>query len=164
MCACSLMSDSVTPWTVVRQAPLSMGFSRQEYCSGLPSPLPGDLPNPGIEPKSPASPALAVSCIGRQILTTAPPGNALRQERSKPSAGAPPLPLDGWRQRGSQFPPLPALLIQSAVLQSQGQVSLVVKECEGLKNSIPLSWKEGHGRRSRGAGGSQFSQVTLHLL
>ena len=44
----------VTPWTVARQAPLSMGFSRQEYWSGLPFPSPGDLPNPGIEPGSPA--------------------------------------------------------------------------------------------------------------
>ena len=44
----------VTPWTVAHQAPLSMGFSRQEYWSGLPFPSPGDLPNPGVEPKSPA--------------------------------------------------------------------------------------------------------------
>ena len=44
----------VTPWTVVFQAPLSMGFSRQEYWSGLPFPSPGDLPDPGIEPRSPA--------------------------------------------------------------------------------------------------------------
>ena len=43
-----------TPWTVTCQAPLSMGFSRQEYWSGLPFPSPGDLPNPGIEPRSPA--------------------------------------------------------------------------------------------------------------
>ena len=43
-----------TPWTIAHQAPLSMGFSRQEYWSGLPFPSPGDLPNPGIEPKSPA--------------------------------------------------------------------------------------------------------------
>ena len=42
----------VTPWTV--QVPLSMGFSRQEYWNGLPFPFPGDLPNPGIEPGSPA--------------------------------------------------------------------------------------------------------------
>ena len=42
-----------TPWTVAYQAPLSMGFSRQEYWSGLPFPSPGDLPNPGIEPGSP---------------------------------------------------------------------------------------------------------------
>ena len=45
------MSDSfATPWTVARQAPLSMGFPRQEYWSGLPFPSPGDLPDPEIEP------------------------------------------------------------------------------------------------------------------
>ena len=43
-----------TPWTVAHQAPLSMGFSRQEYWSGLPFPSPGNLPYPGIEPRSPA--------------------------------------------------------------------------------------------------------------
>ena len=42
------------PWTVACQAPLSMGFSRQEYWSGLPFPFPGDFPDPGIEPGSPA--------------------------------------------------------------------------------------------------------------
>ena len=49
----------VTPWTVAYQAPLSVGFSRQEYWSGLPCPPPEDLPNPGIEPMSLMSPALA---------------------------------------------------------------------------------------------------------
>ena len=49
------MSDSfVTPWTVAHQTPLSMGFPRQEYWSGLPFPSSGDLPDPGIEPMSPA--------------------------------------------------------------------------------------------------------------
>ena len=43
----------MTPWTITHQAPLSMGFSRQEYWSGLPFPSPGDLPNMGIEPVSP---------------------------------------------------------------------------------------------------------------
>ena len=43
----------VTPWTVAYQVPPSMGFSRQEYWSGLPFPSPGDLPDPGIEPRSP---------------------------------------------------------------------------------------------------------------
>ena len=47
------VSDSATPWIVARQAPLSMGFSRQEYWSVLPCPSPGDLPDPGIEPRSP---------------------------------------------------------------------------------------------------------------
>ena len=49
----------VTPWTVAHQAPLSMGFSRQECWSGLPYPPPGDLPDPGIESASLMSPALA---------------------------------------------------------------------------------------------------------
>ena len=47
------------PWTIACQAPLFMEFSRQEYQSGLPFPPPGDLPNPGIEPRPFASPALA---------------------------------------------------------------------------------------------------------
>ena len=52
----------LTPWTVARQTHLSMGFSRQEYCSGLPFPPPADLLGPGIEPES------AASCTGRWIL------------------------------------------------------------------------------------------------
>ena len=64
VCVCVCLF--VTPWTVTRQASLSMGFSRQEQWSGLPCPPPGDLPNPGIEP---ASPALAVG-----FFTTVPPG------------------------------------------------------------------------------------------
>ena len=55
-----------TPWTVARQAPLSMGFSRQEYWSGLPFPSPGDLPNPGIKPGSPA--------LQADTLSSEPPG------------------------------------------------------------------------------------------
>ena len=55
-----------TPWTVAYQAPPSMGFFRQEYWSGLPFPPPGDLPDPGIEPRSPEFQADA--------LTSEPPG------------------------------------------------------------------------------------------
>ena len=50
----SVMPDSATPWTIAHQGPLSMGFSRQEYWSRLPLPSPRDLPDPGIEPGSPA--------------------------------------------------------------------------------------------------------------
>ena len=49
-----IMESYANPWTVAYQAPPSMGFSRQEYWSGLPFPSPGDLPDPGIEPWSPA--------------------------------------------------------------------------------------------------------------
>ena len=56
----------VTLWTVALQAPLSVGFSKQKYWNGLPFPSPGDLPNPGIEPGSPALPA--------DTLSSEPPG------------------------------------------------------------------------------------------
>ena len=58
VCVCVLSWGRLfeTPWTVARQAPLSMGFSRPEYWGGLPSP--GALPHPGMEPESPVSPAL----------------------------------------------------------------------------------------------------------
>ena len=56
-CVCSVVSDSATFWTVARQLPLSMRLSKQEYWSGLPFPPPGDLPDPEIEPMSPALPA-----------------------------------------------------------------------------------------------------------
>ena len=59
----SVMSGSATPRTVARQAPLSMGFSRQEHWSGVPCPPPGDLRDPGLTPA-----ALKVSCVGRQAL------------------------------------------------------------------------------------------------
>ena len=55
-----------TPWTVAYQASPSMGFSRQEYWSGLPFPSPGDLPDPGIEPGSPA--------LQADTLPSEPPG------------------------------------------------------------------------------------------
>ena len=52
--SCSVMSNSAIPWTVAHQAPLSMGILQAEYWSGLPWLPPGDLPNPGIKPRSPA--------------------------------------------------------------------------------------------------------------
>ena len=58
-----------TLWTIALQAPLSMGFSRQEYWSELPCPPPGDLPDLGLEPVTPASPALQAGS-----LPTEPPG------------------------------------------------------------------------------------------
>ena len=66
VCALSHVQHFATPWTVAHQAPLSTGFSRQEYWSRLPFSSPGDLPDPGIEPRSPTSRADA--------LTSEPPG------------------------------------------------------------------------------------------
>ena len=59
----SLVGLFATPWTVAHQFPLFMGFSGQEYWSGLPFPPPGDLPHPGIEPVSPVSPALQADSL-----------------------------------------------------------------------------------------------------
>ena len=69
MCVCSVVSDSLRPHElyVACQAPLSMGFSRQEYWSELPFPISGHLPNPGIEPTSLVSPALE----GKFFITSA---------------------------------------------------------------------------------------------
>ena len=71
-CSCLVLSNSsVTPRTIAHQAPLSVGFSRQEYWRGLPFPFPGDLPNPGIELTSPALPvdSLLLSHQGSLKLT-----------------------------------------------------------------------------------------------
>ena len=67
------------PWTVAHQAPLSMGFSRQEYWSELPFPSPGDLPDPGIEPRSPT--------LQADALTSAPPGKPLVRAKCLVGAG-----------------------------------------------------------------------------
>jgi len=66
----------MTPWTAAYQAPLSMGFFWQEYWSGLPFPSPGDLPDPGIEPRSPTLQADALTskppekppCLNRAVV------------------------------------------------------------------------------------------------
>ena len=75
------MSDSVTPWTVALQAPLSMGFSRQECWSGLPFPSPGDPPNSGIE---------SGSALQADSLLCEPPGpshNKSREVLFEPNQG-----------------------------------------------------------------------------
>ena len=88
MCVCvhSILSNSLQPHGIVaHQASLSMGFSRQEYWSGLPCPPPGDLPDPGNEPISPASPALA----GR-FLTADPLGKLINNQNLSPHSSG------GW--------------------------------------------------------------------
>ena len=75
---CSVTSDSATLCAIARQAPLSMGFFRQEYWSGLPFPPPGNLHDPGIEPSSLASLALA----GR-FFTTEPLGKPIKISKKR---------------------------------------------------------------------------------
>ena len=69
----SLIRLFATPWTVAHQAPPSTEFSRQEHWSGLPFPSPGDLPDPGIEPRSPA--------LQADTLPSEPPGNPTTYNR-----------------------------------------------------------------------------------
>ena len=86
-----------TPWIVAHQAPLSMGFSRQQYWSRLPCPSPGDLYNPGIEPASPVAPALA----GR-FLPLAPPAELNFKMETAQFLGS--CPRNWWRLPSRQGP------------------------------------------------------------
>ena len=88
MCLCaqsfSYVQLFVTPWTVAQQAPLSMGFSKQWYWSGLPFPSPGDLPDPGIEPGSPALQAdsLPTKLQGKPSFDHRPAVNSLKKKKT----------------------------------------------------------------------------------
>jgi len=123
VCACVLSRVQlfVTTWTVAHQAPLSMGFPRQERWSGLPCPPPRDLPDPGVEPASLLSPALA----GRFFTTSAPRSPSL---------------LDRWYSSGLQSSLLPVLLCWSG-LASNGFSSL----CRSSQNQAAP--KPGRARR-----------------
>ena len=111
----------VTPWTVTHQAPLSMGFSRQEYWSGLPFLPPGDLPNPGIEPMSPA--------LAGRLFTTEPPGN--------PSLQGSPYKLSFVSiilQPGVQ------LVTEQSLFTDCRSLSQIVGPFSHLPRSSPSSW------------------------
>ena len=112
MCACVFSHRQlfVTPWTVVQQAPLSVGFPRQEYWSGLPFPPPGDLFHPGIEFMPPGSPTLAgrffTSWAIREALTKSPKSTfhlcsacpSYSSYRSDPSLPTSKLYVYGWER------------------------------------------------------------------
>ena len=74
------MSNSVTLWTMARHSPMSVGFSRQEYWSGLPFPSPGDLLDPGIEPRSPV---MQADSLVFEPLQGAGAGGAAQMVKSK---------------------------------------------------------------------------------
>ena len=95
---CVTVAQSCPPlcnlWTMARQAPLSVGFPRQEYWSGLPFPPPGDLPDPGIEPRPPA--------LKANSLLSVPPQKQWRQIMDKKIQKTPktrPLLLMSWEQK-----------------------------------------------------------------
>ena len=119
-----------TPWTVAHQAPLSMGFSRREYWSGLPCPPPGDLPYPGMEPTSLTFPTLAGG-----LFTTSTPWEG-------PVGGA------------AEWPPPPACLSKHSPTHTQHSsapycpsgrercrlVEPVLTALPGRSTKKPLSW------------------------
>ena len=140
MFSCSVMSYCATPRTVARQAPLSTGFSRQEYWSGLPGPSPGALPDPGTEP---TAPALAGGCF-----STEPSG--------KPSILAWRIP---WAVRGHRdlntterlsltLPPLGSKVLLnpcSAAWQAIKSQLLVSSVISGLGLVLLPRWGDGLG-------------------
>ena len=86
---------SVTTWTVAHQSPLCMGFSRQEYCNGLPCPSPGDLPNLGIEP---GSPTLQADSLATKLQGKIYKGVLALPKRCSTQLGLPEAHRSGWSQ------------------------------------------------------------------
>ena len=161
-----------TPWTVAHQAPLSMGFSRQEYWSGLPCPSPGDLSDPGIK-----STSLMSTCIGRwfcffSFLPLVPPGKPLEAPCQGPnSLGILCQPVSGgWRETRQEgeakyssqalFPPFSPqtakqvsgiqLILNTCLLIDlwnitcglSGAIGHINKECLGQGNQCTQEWNQ----------------------
>ena len=124
-----------TPWTVARQAPLSMGFSRQEYWSGWPFPSPGDLPDPGIEPRSPA--------LQADALTSGPPGKPSTAAKSRQSCPTLCDPMDGgpsgsrpWDSPGKHTGVGCHFLLQCMKVKSEREVA---QSCPTLRDPMDCS-------------------------
>ena len=120
----------VTPGIVAHQAPLSMGFPRQEYWNRLPFSPPGDLPNPGIEPGSLASPALAGGFFTTSPTWTGSTSLEERQHTHLPLA-FPPTPLTGLKAPASS----PALVLTVGVQQKQHILERIF-----LPHCLPRDW------------------------
>ena len=121
-----------TPWTVAYQASPSMGFSGQEYWSGLPFPFPGDLPDPGIEPRSPA--------LEADALTSEPPGVFLTPAKTWESLVYRPL-----RNRGAVLGREGRREMQSGWAfqkrRASGRMAQWSRSREALSNTAPSSHK-----------------------
>ena len=132
VCVPSGVGSFATPWTVSHQVPLSMGFSRQEYWSGLPLPTPGDLPDPGIKPTSLVSPALAGSVFA--ISSTWEDSQIYRREGN--TGGKRKLPLDAAKMMQGMVPiSLGIFHCFPSPSQPPGQVG----QKEGLPWTPPIS-------------------------
>ena len=115
----------MTPWTVAYQAPLSMGFSRQEYWSGLSCPPPGDLTNPGIQPLSFKSPALA-----GEFFT---PNATWEAQRYITNLGQIPIPKKGNAKESSNYYPITLISHTSKVMLKILQAKLQ----QYMNNELP---------------------------
>ena len=125
ICAKSLQScrTLVSPWTVACQVPLSMGFSRQEYWSGLPCPPPGDLPNPETKPTDVTCPVLAdvffptsATCCCRQVASVV--SDSVRPHRRQPTR----LPRP-WDSPGKNTGVGCHVLLQCRKVKSENEVA-----------------------------------------
>ena len=98
------MFDSFTIWTVAHQTPLSTGFSRKEYWSGLWCPPPGGLPNPGMEPRSLVSPALASRTCTFPLVPPGKPKHIFRDRQNQANLEHPATPTDRHTQSTAEQP------------------------------------------------------------
>ena len=132
----------VTPWTVAHQAPLSMGFSRQEYQSGLPCPSPEDLPNPGIKLASLEAPALQTDSFPLSNQGSPWLMRQITQTQSMTTALMPILLLgENLRVSQSPSPTSTSLSVPSSVL-SPPSPPLSLLHVPGLEQPPP--WSSGH--------------------
>ena len=124
-----------TPWTLACQAPLSMGFSRQEYWGGLPCPPPEDLPGPGIEPTSLTSLALAGGLFAT-LWTVAHQAALSRRSSRQEYWGGLPCPLPGDLLNPGIEPKSPSLQVDSLPSELPGKPLVYILLCVPL-NSLP---------------------------
>ena len=122
----------MTPWTIAYQAPPSVGFSRQEYWSGLPFPSPGDLPNPGIEPRS--------STLQADALPSEPPGNR-SVNNNKQLVNNLPAMQETWVRSLSQEDPLEKRMATNS--------SIVAWRSPWTEEAVGLQSMEGHKESDR---------------
>ena len=152
----SRVQFSVTPWTIACQAPLSMEFSRQDYWNGFPCPSPGDLPNPGIGPRSPALQADFLLLSHQESLgfRTHSPKYYISSILISSAEG---LFFNGRSQNITLTPPL-------ALLLGKQEINLPCGRCppnqKGGRHSHPL--RQGIGAET--AAQTNLVQLTLFLL
>ena len=131
--SCSVMPDSATPWTAAHQAPLSMRFSRQWYWSGSPFPSPGDLPNTGMEPGSPALQA-------DSLLTELIRGGSVVKNLSANARRWDSIPGWGRSPRGGSSNPLQHFWLENSMERGDWViVHGITKSCKELDRTERLS-------------------------